>query len=90
MNFKTLLKTMDQHIQRILNDEYLTIDHYKDAKGESYYEGKSKRYEPHTGKANSAFECLLKFSLLVDEQRRLAALFVEEPEKKKEVAIGFR
>lgn len=66
---------MDQLIAIVLNDKDLLIKCYKDQKGNIVYVGTSDRYSPYYATSkSSALQCLFKFNIMLDDQKRLGSL----------------
>jgi hypothetical protein len=69
---------MEQFVRTVLNDKDLRIDEFKTKDGQNTFIGFSERYYPHKAtSASSAMQCLMKFSITLTEQKRLAGLLVE-------------
>jgi hypothetical protein len=69
---------MNQLVDVLISDPDFELKHYKDGNGVDFFEGASKKYIPYKATAKSAFACILKFNIIVSEQKRLVALAMQK------------
>ncbi|MCE3281828.1 MAG: hypothetical protein K0Q66_565 [Chitinophagaceae bacterium] len=67
---------MINQIRKILSHPDLEIDLVRDKNGKDSYVGLSKKYEPFTASAGSAYDCFFKFNIQLAEQKVISAFML--------------